>query len=446
VCPVSAAKGKIRAPGARWATAYLVMAALPLPLALWRHADTGRGFWVELGVALGFVGLAMMGLQFALTARFRWLGRGLGLDDMMQAHRQAGIVAVAFLLAHPLILFAAHRPFLAFLDPRVNAPRALALTAALVALLLLVILPLGRRRLRIPYEWWRLTHAALAALALLIGLAHVLMVGHYVGTPLKQALWIAMTGGALLLLGHARLIRPMAMRQRPWRVAEVRPETERVWTLRLEPEGHAGMRFAPGQFVWLSFAPSPLALDQHPFTIASSAEREDAIELTIKELGDFTARIGELEVGTRAYLEGPFGEFGPEATGAGAAVFVVGGIGVTPALSALRTMCDRGESRRTILVYGSDTLDKVVCREELESLATRLPLDLRFVLDHPPADWEGNRGPISKDLLREIVDTAEADVHYFVCGPEPMMDAVETALYELGAPSSNVHAERFNLV
>jgi predicted ferric reductase len=444
---VSDAKPVARARGALWATVYLVMAALPLPLALWRHADTGRGFWIELGVALGFVGLAMMGLQFALTARFRWVGRGLGLDDMMQAHRQAGILAVVFLLAHPMILFAAHRPFLGFLDPRVNTPRALALTAAAGALVLLVALPLLRRRLRLPYEWWRLTHAALAAVALLIGLAHVLMVGHYVATPPKQVVWIAMTGGALLLLGHARLVRPLTMRRRPWRVTQVRPETERVWSLRLEPEGHAGLHFQPGQFVWLSFAPSPLALDQHPFTIASSAERPGAIELTIKELGDFTSRIGEVELGAPAYLEGPFGEFGPDAAGAGAAVFVVGGIGITPAMSALRTMCDRGDSRRTILVYGSDTLDKVVFREELEALAQTLPLELKLVLDHPPAGWEGPRGPISVELLREVIERAgEKDVHYFICGPEPMMDAVESMLADLAVSPSRVHAERFNLV
>ncbi len=436
-----------RSKGALWGAAYMVMAVLPLPLALWRHADTGRGFWIEFGVALGFVGLAMMGLQFALTARFRWVGRGLGLDDMMQVHRQAGILAVVFVLAHPVILLVAHPPFVAFLDPRVNAPRTLALSLAVVALILLVFLPLWRRRLGIPYEWWRLTHAGLAAIALLIGLAHVLMVGHYVSGVFKPAVWIAMTGGALVFLAHTRIWGPISTRRRPWRVAEVRPEVERVWTVALHAEGHEGLRFLPGQFVWISLSRSPLSLQQHPFTVASSAEVPERVELTIKELGDFTSRIGEVEPGTEAFLEGPYGAFSPDGTGAEALVFVVGGIGVTPAMSALRTMRDRGDTRRVVVVYGADTLEKVVFREELESLAESSDLDVRLILDNPPEGWEGDRGPISPDHLQSALDAAgDGEVHVFICGPELMMDAVESEVANLGHPRGQVHAERFNLV
>ena len=446
---VSEANPAAQSKGAQWAAAYLAIALLPLPIALWRRADAeaGRGFWIEFGVALGFVGLAMMVLQFALTARFRWIGRGLGLDDMMQVHRQAGILAVVFVLAHPLILFVAHRPFLSFLDPRENAPRALALTTVTAAALLLVILPLARRRLRLSYEWWRLTHASLGALALLIGIAHVLMVGNYVSGLVKPAMWIAMTGGALLLLAHTRIVRPVAMRRRPWRVSEVRSEAPRLWTLALDADGHEGMSFHPGQFAWLSLEPSPLTLQQHPFTIASSAEKPARIELTIKELGDFTGRIGQVQPGTPAYLEGPYGNFSPDATQADALVFVVGGVGITPAMSALRTLRDRGDRRRIILVYGSDTREKAAFRDELERLEDALDLQVRLVLDHPPAGWKGARGPISSELLAEATAAAgDGQTHHFVCGPDPMMDGVETALISNGVPPARIHTERFNLV
>lgn len=433
--------------GPLWAALYFVMAVAPLPIALWRHTEDGRGFWIELGVALGFAGLAMMGLQFALTARFRWIGRGVSLDDMMQVHRQAGILAVAFVLAHPVILLAAHPAYFSFLDPRVNAPRTIALVVATAAVILLLVLPLYRRRLGISYEWWRLTHSILAFLAVFVGLGHVLMVGHYVSGVAKPLVWIAMTGGALLLLAHTRIVRPIAVRRRPWRVAEVRPEGERVWSIAFEAEGHPGLSFSPGQFVWLSLESSPLSLQQHPFTIASSAERGSRIELTIKELGDFTQTIRDVEPGALAFLEGPYGQFTPDGISADATVFVVGGIGVTPAMSTLRTMRDRGQTTPIVVVYGAVDLDRLVFRDELESLTAELDLELVYVLDEPPPDWQGERGPFTADTVARIRQRlGAADAYYFICGPEPMMDVVESTLAADGVPRSRVHAERFNLV
>lgn len=426
---------------------YALLAIAPLPLALWRHDEAGRGFWIELGVALGFVGLAMMGLQFALTARFRWLGRGVALDDMMQIHRQAGIIAVIFVLAHPVILLASHSPYFAFFDPRENAPRAAALAVVTVAVISLLVLPLWRRRLGISYEWWRLTHAALAFLAVFIGLGHALMVGHYVSGPIKPLIWIGMTGAALILLAHTRVVRPIIVRRKPWRVDEVRAEGERVWSLGLRADGHPGLRFSPGQFAWLSLDPSFAALQQHPFTIASSAAWSERIEFTIKELGDFTATIPNVEVGAQAYVEGPYGNFTPDEVSADVLVFFVGGIGITPAMSALRTIRDRGERRRVVLAYGAPSPDKMVFRDELAALAEEIDLEVVAVVDDPPEGWEGERGPFSDEVVERVRARAGGEeVHYFICGPEPMMDIVELALARAGVPLSRVHAERFNLV
>src|SRR5690606_5423672 len=108
---------------------------------------------------------------------------------------------------------------------------------------------------------------------------------------------LAIGAAPLLMLAHVRLIRPLRLRRRPWRVAEVRREAARIWTLALEPEGHEGFAFLPGQFVWLTLGESPLAIRQHPFSISSSAENPRRIDLTIKELGDFTSTIGTVPTG-----------------------------------------------------------------------------------------------------------------------------------------------------
>jgi predicted ferric reductase len=440
-------RGKV-GPGAfeavGWVALYLILAALPLAAVLVRPVPAARGFWVEFGVGLGFVALAMLALQFALTARFRRIAAPYGLDTLLHFHRQAGLVAFVLALAHPFILFAAEPAFLEFLDPRAGFVRAGALWALLGCLVLLIGLTLWRQPIGLCYDWWRATHGILASLVVLIGLIHVLRVGYYVSVPWKQGLWVAMTVGAMLLLLYSRLLKPLQLRRTTYRVAEVRPERSESWTLVLEPVGHGGMRFDAGQFAWLTLGPSPFSLEQHPFSFASSARQPGRLELTVKELGDFTSAIGEVTPGTTAFLEGPYGAFTLDPN-AGCAVFVVGGVGITPVMSILRTMRDTGDDRPVILIYGSPTWDEVIFREELEELERELRLTVVHVLERPPAGWQGEDGRIDEELLRRHLPRDTEGLEYFVCGPEPMMDVVEPALLDHGAPMRRLNSERFDI-
>ncbi|MEX0270774.1 ferric reductase-like transmembrane domain-containing protein [Leptolyngbyaceae cyanobacterium UHCC 1019] len=65
----------------------------------------GRGFWIGLSVALGFIGLAMMALQFVLTARVNRIKSSYGINILLQFHRYTSMVAFFRVLLHPIILF-----------------------------------------------------------------------------------------------------------------------------------------------------------------------------------------------------------------------------------------------------------------------------------------------------------------------------------------------------
>ena len=80
-----------------------------------------------------------------------------------------------------------------------------------------------------------------------------------------------------------RLIKPRAMRDRPWRLERVGHERGRTTTLTLRPPDGARFRFDPGQFAWFAFGRSPFALTKHPFSFSSSAE-SDTVELAVKAL------------------------------------------------------------------------------------------------------------------------------------------------------------------
>ncbi len=429
-----------------WGLAYLIAALLPLGIAICGDVPAGRGFLMELGVALGIVGYAMLGLQFLSTSRFHWIAPFFGSDAEIQFHRETGILSLAFILAHPLLLIVSDSRYLSYFSPWENLPRAMALSLALVAMVLLVVLPLWRISFRLSYEWWRLTHGLLAAFVILVGLAHALQVGHYVSGVWKQAFWLGGAGVALLLLCGTRLVKPWRVRKFPWRVKEVRGVCPEVQTLVLEPVGHPGMSFRAGQYAWLTLGETPFTLQQHPFSFSSSAKVLGEVEFAIKEAGDFTSTIPHVEPGTQAYLEGPYGSFVLEDSVA-AAVFVVGGIGITPILSILRTCRDQRDTRPFLLIYANSNFETIAFHDELEQLRQDLRLEIVHVLDSPPDDWQGEAGYIDAELLRRhIPDVTDLDRHYFICGPPPLMDAVELALADRGVPHRRLISERFDLV
>ncbi len=432
---------------ARWPPiVFVVLCAAPLLVATIGPAPSGRGFWVEFGVALGFLALGMLGAQFVLTARFPNFSRSVGQDTLLRFHRASGIFAAALVFAHPIVLIAADRRFAAFFDPRVNAPRALALTGVLAATVALIGLSVCRARWAIRYEWWRLTHAALAAFVMLVAIAHVVMVDHYSNPPARKLALVALAAAPLALLTHLRLVRPWLLRRRPWRVVSVEPETERVWTVTLEPDDHPGLLFRPGQFVWLTFHDTPFSLRQHPFTIASSADEPGRLRFTIKQLGDFTSTVKSIPAGTTAFVEGPAGSFVPPDAAPGV-VFIAGGIGITPAMSIVRTAVQRSDQRPLTLFFATGTLAKAPFRDELARAARAVPLRIIHVPENPPDGWTGPSGHVDADLLRrELTQEILRTHHFMVCGPAPMMDAVEAALLELGVPRTHVRSERFDMI
>jgi predicted ferric reductase len=432
--------------GAVWIIVYLLFILAPLFALLAGSHPTPRDFWTEFAVAIGYSGLAMMGLQFGLTARFRYVTEPWGEDVIYHFHRQVSLMAVGLVVAHPLILLAV-QPELRAPSNFIGAPlSAYFAVVSLFSLIALVVTALWRVRLNIKYETWHLSHIALAVVAITAGLAHMVASGFYLPDPWKRALWIGLTLFWIALLLYVRIVKPLFMLRRPYQVSEVRRERGDTSTLVMQPDGHPGFRFTPGQFGWLTLWSSPFKITGHPFSFSSSAEVADGrIEMTIRSLGDFTSAIAEVPVGQRVYLDGPYGAF-TIGNPADMHVLIAGGVGITPMMSMIRTLADRSDKRPVILLYGSKDFESITFREELEAMEARLDLTVVHVLSDPPPSWKGEKGYIDAELLKRHLPPTYADHEYFICGPGVMMDAVEKALGELNVPLSKYHSERYSFV
>jgi predicted ferric reductase len=435
---------------ALWLGAYIVLAVAPLALSL-LQLDPGRGFWVNFSVSLGFVGLAILGLQFVLAARSVRITQPFGIDAVLQFHRQITALAVICVFAHPIILFLWDSRFLSLLQVWSAPWRARFAVLSVFLLVVLVVTAVWRRRLRLSYDAWQLLHALVAVAVVLTALLHVLLIGYYVDQPWERGLWIVYSGVFIFIGVWVRMVKPVRRWRQRWKVVNIRHELGESTTVTIAPVdpssyGPDGFRFEPGQFAWIHTGHSPFAMTYHPFSFSSSATRPDQVSFTIKAAGEFTREVSDLKIGHTVYVDGPYGHFrlgDPQAAGH---VFIAGGIGVTPMLSMIKTLADSEDPRPCWMLLGNRDQSSITCGQELSDLQTRLQLTYVDVLSSPSPGWSGEVGFINAALLDRVLPETRANLRYFLCGSEAMMDAVELDLGRLGIPEDRVTSERFAMV
>lgn len=430
---------------ALWLSLYFLLIFAPLIILLITPRAPGREFWREFSVALGFFGMALMGSQAIPTARLSFLADVFPMDNVFFVHHRLGIAGFVMALIHPLVLFV-NNPYTIRLLNFFTAPnRARAGLVALVGAAALVITSVYRQQIRIKYESWHLSHALLAIGAIVLAFVHIFGVNYHTAMPAQRLLWIVLAvlwGVAILYL---RVIDPLIELRYPYTIAAVTEVPGRSWHVRLVPDGHPGLRFTAGQFAWLTVGHSPFTIHENPFSFSSSAENTEYIEFTIRELGDWTARVKEIPVGSRAYIDGPYGTFSTDHYPAPGYVFLGGGVGITPLMSMLRTMADREDRTPVLLMYGNQKWEWVLFREELAALEKQINLRLVHVLEQPHAGWEGESGFITADMLDRYLPANREELVYLICGPVPMLNAMDRALQKLRIPPSQVLAERYDI-
>jgi predicted ferric reductase len=419
--------------------AYLILAALPVTLAYLSNKHTGLSLWMELGKGAALVGFAILALQVALSARFRFADRAFGLDAVMQFHKGMAIFAALLLVAHPILICVSFGDFslLKFgAGKEVNFGKA-----ALVLLWLTIFFALAFRRLHVSYQIWRFLHKG-AVVVVILGFTHgLLMADDFAAKGVTICAWSVVVAVAGLFL-YRNLIVPMWGRQR-FRVLSVEPQTHNTWTLTFQPERGGITPYRPGQFMFLQLRRKGFRAEQHPFTISSSPTREGVITATIKESGNYTKTIGQTAAQDTALIEAPFGRFSFVHHDAKQFLFIAGGVGITPIVSMLRFLGDMGDERPVLLLYGSHAKRDIIFREELDKMPRHV--NVVYLLSDPGEGGQGLRGHVTAQVIKENAGDGLSQSNVYVCGPPPMMKAVLKALRTLSVSPRRIHYERFSI-
>ncbi|MCK7615434.1 FAD-binding oxidoreductase [Roseibium sediminicola] len=180
-----------------------------------------------------------------------------------------------------------------------------------------------------------------------------------------------------------------------------------------------------------------IALDQdgwreetRPFTMTSLPE-EKSLEFTIKgypEHDGVTKRLHALKEGDTVLIADPFKTFRYEEPG----VFIAGGAGITPFLAIFRMLEKEGKLAGNHLIIANKTSEDIIYKSQLESMDG-------LKVDHVLSDEDlagTHHGLIDADLLTDLVP--DLDRRFYLCGPPPMMEAVEEVLGKLGVKAEAI--------
>jgi ferredoxin-NADP reductase len=232
-----------------------------------------------------------------------------------------------------------------------------------------------------------------------------------------------------------------------WRVAgvrEIRPETGRVKTLVLDVDGWPGHR--AGQHVDIRLTAEDGYQAERSYSIAS-APAGSLVELTVEliEDGEVSPYLTEeLREGDAFEVRGPVGGYFVWDPSVGGRVLLVGGgSGVVPLAAMARQRAKDRDGVETRLLYSARTYDDIIYRTELDALGeTHDGFDVVYTLTRShPDGWTGYARRVDPELL---ADVAPADLaRTYVCGPTPFVEAVASALVELGHDPATIRTERF---
>lgn len=411
----------------------------------------GVTLWSNLSVLTGMLLLSTLVCTVILPSRLRSLNRAFGIESVIEIHRFLGVTSAILVLAHLACVVAANPANLWLFDWSIAPGRAKAAVVSTVSLIGLVLLAIMKRRLKLSYELWRMSHLALAVSVLIFAGMHVYLLNKTVREPAIASLYVLFTASLLAIFGYRWAWRSWFDPSTEFLVREVRRENATVSTLVLEPRRTAGgnvesWAFSPGQFAWIRLDRSVTA-EEHPFTIASSAH-DETTQFTIRHAGDFTRAVRQLPPGSPVWVDGPHGAFtGDHSTGSGL-VLLAGGVGLTPMMSMIRTAAHRGDPRAYRLIVVASAPTDLLFRDELAELRHHIDLDVTEVLRRPVDGWQGPTGGITVDLLSMVLRTVEQpdDLDFFICGPPAMVDDAMEVLDDLGVVSDRVHTEQFDFV
>ncbi|WP_432138501.1 MULTISPECIES: ferredoxin reductase family protein [unclassified Streptomyces] len=427
---------------ARWAIWTFVVANVLIVEVLFLGAGSGKNGVLTTAKFFGLHAALLMLFQLLLVARVPWLDRRIGMDRLTVWHRWVGFSLLWTVLTHATLVVLGY----ATLDDTSMGKTFVALSGVpasllgmLAAAVVVVIAAVSARpvRRRLPYEVWHGLHLLLYV-ALGLSFVHQLQeTTTFTSSGFATAYWWTLWLFAFGALLTGRLVMPL------WRnayhrfqVTAVVPESDDVVSVYVTGRHLDRLPARAGQFCIWRFPGHNHWWLANPFSL-SAAPAGQGLRLTAKAAGITSAGLRDLPVGSRAFVEGPYGAFTSLHRSRPGTLLIAGGVGITP----VRALLEEQATGDVVVLYRVRSEADAVLLNEVRQLVA-----LRGGRLHLLTGRTGDNAtpPFAPDNLHRLVpDLTERDV--YVCGPPAMTGAVLSGLRDLRVPARQIHAEKFGL-
>ncbi len=226
----------------------------------------------------------------------------------------------------------------------------------------------------------------------------------------------------------------------PYELTAVRQDTHDTKTFCFALPEDATLDLLPGDHLYVHTTIDGKAV-KRPYTPSSMPGITGYFDLTVKRYpnGTVSKYLHERQLGDQVLMSGP-NPGGHWVDGmAGQVGFVAGGSGITPMIAIIRWILAGSLPVELFLVYANKTEADIIFREEWEEDAREhASFHCYHVLGEPPPGWSQGTGRITEEILRKQLPPPGPDSVIFVCGPPPMVDAVEGTLKTIGHAESAI--------
>jgi predicted ferric reductase len=404
--------------------------------------DLPGGMLLAAGTVAALAGTYLCLMLLMLISRLPWLEREMGHDRMVSLHRTVAPYSLVLIAAHVVLTTlsyasAAQTGIVAELWQIVfHSAWMIPATIGFVGMIALGVMSARAIRSRMKYETWWLTHL-LFYVAVALSFGHQIALGpmfagaeHTNARYFWSGLYILVAATIVLV----RIVLPLATSlKHQLKVEDVVVETDGVVSVYVSGVDLDLLKARGGQFFQWRFLTREWWWQAHPYSL-SAAPNAAWLRITVKDLGDQSARLAELRPGTRVMVEGPYGVFTAAHRHGERVTALAAGVGITPIRALLEDLPH--DSDVTVVYRVADETDAPL-RAEIESLVFGRGWTL-YYLTGPRSQYPIN----AANLVALAPHFAESDV--YVCGPDAFTRDVCEAAREAGVADERIHHEAFS--
>ena len=387
-----------------------------------------------ISAVFGYIGLSFLVWELVLGTRAI---SGLYFTDLgskLRLHGKIGKYGSIFALLHPVfILLAFGENILYLVTPNITEEYEKHVTLGRLAFFALIIIWVTSALVRgkISYRPWKYLHY-LSYPLIVATLLHIPEVGSSFQGRFIQFYWLC----TLAIVGLSFILRARHLfgyGKVQYSVTRVKKVSPHVVVMQLKNVSK-NIEIKTGQYVYVQMN---LYGEEHPFTVLDHDFKAGTLTIAYKIFGKFTEKLSSVEPGDIVYIDGPYGTFTEEVGVLNEpAVFIAGGIGVTPFIKHAL------ENKDSYFFYANKTRKSAVFTDVLKSHLQDNFIEL-YSREENTERHNVEHGYINENIIKKYVNEPDK-YRYYICGPEGLMHSARNSLLSLGISRDKIHMEEFS--